>query len=1075
MTRRLESMGWQAPSDAELQAALAAMGAWQSPEGIWHLHRPPQTTSHRSTTLAAELGIDPAELEAEETRSQTSEPPRDRGPIPRMWQEVADEIRQALSAELRAAQSEPDRFVELIEGVLVSRTPQRLLYSFVPRGSLDIADGARCRVQLGTRWYDAEVVSNIGGRLRVALPLHAPQHETCGQLRVDASFLIVGQIRHLDDVLHSARPFNAEAALALTRPVVTDRHDTSTQPVAERSPSTRSITMLESQKPAQGLNQDQLNAVQRSRQTGVSWIWGPPGTGKTTTLAALVEALMEDGLRVLVVSNTNAAVDTALERLLDTQEPSEMLPGRVLRVGTPSQDRLTERQPWPVLLDEEAARAGHNVAAAKMAMGHRIRTLRARRAQVQAHIRRLKRAHSRLPAIESQVKTLEHRLAQASVARAGAALKKAEQRVLQGQAAHLTKRQLATHRRDVQAAQEKVGKAPEEAQKIQEQLERAAEEAQALKTRIHTDQIELDQLKQEIEVLDGELAEAQAEERRLDRLMSYLRRQARRKARAVFATAHRCYLADLSDQKFDVVVIDEASMLSVPLAMFAAGLGRGHTVVAGDFRQLGPISKTSATSADARWMAHSVFEMAGINQAVTAGVTVPDMTILREQHRMRPEIAEFVGSAFYPEAGLITSPEIGARPLAPQLARCLPRREIFLVDTSSALPWMARAGGFGSRYTPLHALVVEALVRSIECEAGTEPPSIGVISPYNPQARLIRAMLTDHESTAEAATVHRYQGGERDVIIYDTVEATASGIGVHRWFTGASEDEAGPRLLNVALSRARDRLIVVADLHRLARAANAPTPVGRALAQLAQRAERLSWRSLIDAQPGADLRVLDSHSGAVHLEKSLANASKRIVLWSTAASRQVAPARLIQQALADAAGRGVQVTVWLPASRVAESWPQFRETTVALHPLETVRENVGVVDDEIVVSNGDLLTLRPGDLVFVRRGPLAADALFSLLRRRPTREAFGDGDPTRVCSGCGDPLTRVERWDQRVWARCDRCSISIEPDPPVAQAPPTGRRPAEGRLSPIPRPRTAPRVCPSCGVLPTANARCSCS
>ena len=76
MARRLESMGWQAPSDAELQAALAAMGAWQSPEGIWHLHRPPQTTSHRSTTLAAELGIDPAELEAEETRSQTSEPPR---------------------------------------------------------------------------------------------------------------------------------------------------------------------------------------------------------------------------------------------------------------------------------------------------------------------------------------------------------------------------------------------------------------------------------------------------------------------------------------------------------------------------------------------------------------------------------------------------------------------------------------------------------------------------------------------------------------------------------------------------------------------------------------------------------------------------------------------------------------------------------------------------------------------------------------------------------------------------------------------------------------------------------------
>ena len=73
---------------------------------------------------------------------------------------------------------------------------------------------------------------------------------------------------------------------------------------------------------------------------GLHVVWGPPGTGKTRVIVKSFKNLIANGKRCLLVSNTNIAVDNALERLL-AEMPLES--GSAVRVGRPQIPELTNR------------------------------------------------------------------------------------------------------------------------------------------------------------------------------------------------------------------------------------------------------------------------------------------------------------------------------------------------------------------------------------------------------------------------------------------------------------------------------------------------------------------------------------------------------------------------------------------------------------------------------------------------------------------------------------------------------------------------------------------------------------
>jgi superfamily I DNA and/or RNA helicase len=125
----------------------------------------------------------------------------------------------------------------------------------------------------------------------------------------------------------------------------------------------------------------------------------------------------------------------------------------------------------------------------------------------------------------------------------------------------------------------------------------------------------------------------------------------------------------------------------------------------------------------------------------------------------------------------------------------------------------------GSRQNELHArLAVEAaqdLLDDVE-ELSDERP-VAIVTPYRAQARLIWRSLRDArlERRVDVGTVHRFQGLERQAIVFDTVEAAPERPAP---FMRGGYGSESMRLINVAITRAQSRLVIVADTAHLRRA-----------------------------------------------------------------------------------------------------------------------------------------------------------------------------------------------------------------------------------------------------------------
>ena len=154
------------------------------------------------------------------------------------------------------------------------------------------------------------------------------------------------------------------------------------------------------------LSYEPLLAVGNATRDGLQFVWGPPGTGKTSTLAATVAALVDAGRKVLVFAHSNAAVDVAMVRVAAFMTDSaELASDQVLRVGTPQ--LADARDCSAILPDEIMARRFRD-------LGDERRRLEAVRERISCDIRsstqpssssvsELEDVRQQLAAIESQL------------------------------------------------------------------------------------------------------------------------------------------------------------------------------------------------------------------------------------------------------------------------------------------------------------------------------------------------------------------------------------------------------------------------------------------------------------------------------------------------------------------------------------------------------------------------------------------------------------------------------------------------------------------------------------------------
>ena len=86
------------------------------------------------------------------------------------------------------------------------------------------------------------------------------------------------------------------------------------------------------------LNGGQRRALTAMTSPGGCFVWGPPGTGKTTVILEAVRDALTHGRSVLVASHTHVAVDNVLEGLIgsSSQEDAGWSCGDVIRIASPS-------------------------------------------------------------------------------------------------------------------------------------------------------------------------------------------------------------------------------------------------------------------------------------------------------------------------------------------------------------------------------------------------------------------------------------------------------------------------------------------------------------------------------------------------------------------------------------------------------------------------------------------------------------------------------------------------------------------------------------------------------------------
>ena len=248
----------------------------------------------------------------------------------------------------------------------------------------------------------------------------------------------------------------------------------------------------------------------------------------------------------------------------------------------------------------------------------------------------------------------------------------------------------------------------------------------------------------------------------------------------------------LEARTFDLGVIDEACQSTEP-GCWPVLLRANRIVLAGDHCQLPPtvLSDKAAREGFSMSMMERLVNRYG--KQVTRRLSV--------QYRMNERIMNFSSSQFYDGAleadasvkdhQLKDLPSVGAKAESEPI--------VTMIDTAGA-SWDEELEPDGESKCNVHEgkLVVEQVERLLEM--GVKAEEIAVISPYSAQVRWIRERL--RSAGVEVDTVDGFQGREKEVVVISLVRSNAKGeIGFL----------ADTRRMNVALTRAKRRLIVIGD------------------------------------------------------------------------------------------------------------------------------------------------------------------------------------------------------------------------------------------------------------------------
>jgi DNA replication ATP-dependent helicase Dna2 len=241
--------------------------------------------------------------------------------------------------------------------------------------------------------------------------------------------------------------------------------------------------------------------------------------------------------------------------------------------------------------------------------------------------------------------------------------------------------------------------------------------------------------------------------------------------------------------RFDLIVFDEASQVSLAHTLGLLPLA-SQAIFTGDPNQISPVV-TSSNPHSQKWLGRSVFDFMPRGDSRSC--------LLNEQSRMAPPICDLISKAYY--NGELRVAETDAKdPVwhkAPstKATRSLSSAHCQIIEIKAEARFWPQYMGW------IRIESAEKIVQLVEELLAHQPPEqILVVTPFRAQCMSIRRNLKSRQiRRIRVTTAHRIQGQEEHTIIFDPVHGDCDFL----------KDEQAPRLLNVALSRAKARLVIL--------------------------------------------------------------------------------------------------------------------------------------------------------------------------------------------------------------------------------------------------------------------------
>lgn len=286
---------------------------------------------------------------------------------------------------------------------------------------------------------------------------------------------------------------------------------------------------------------------------------------------------------------------------------------------------------------------------------------------------------------------------------------------------------------------------------------------------------------------------------------------------------------------FDLAIIDEASQILEPniigllTSQHRGGRAIRKFILIGDHKQLPAVVQQSDTEVlvedetvkaiHLNSCANSLFERLILTERA-AGRT-DFIGTLHKQGRMHPDIADFANRKFYARE------QLECVPLAHQLEQTLNYNEASEDETDDVLKAHrmifipskpCRQLNISEKVNTEEARIITDLLRRLYRQLGNNfdpQKSVGVIVPYRNQIAMIRKEIEKlgipELEEISIDTVERYQGSQRDIILYSFTIQSRYQLDFLTANTFYEDGQPIDRKLNVAITRARKQLILTGN------------------------------------------------------------------------------------------------------------------------------------------------------------------------------------------------------------------------------------------------------------------------